>query len=280
MKAQYKTIDLFGNEVLNICEKKQKTNKNLFTDYKGFTEKFEVKKTTDDCYTPVEVYNAVVEYVGTKIDLKNKRILRPFYPNGDYTLIDYQENDIVIDNPPFSIISKIARFYVERNIKFFLFAPHLTLFDCSNECTAVVTGVGIIYENKANVNTSFVSNIFGDITVMAAPELYKKLKEVQNNNKVQLPKYQYPINILTVSMVHNFAKQGINFEVKKESCKYIRGLDSQKPHKKTIFGGGFLLSEKAAAEKAAAEKAAAEKANVINWEISEREKDIIKSLGS
>ena len=51
--------------------------------------------------------------------------------------------------------------------------------------------------------------------------------------------------------------------------------------KKGIYGSGFLISEKAAAKIAAAEKAAAEKAaekNVIYWELSEREKDIINKL--
>ena len=53
---------------------------------------------------------------------------------------------------------------------------------------------------------------------------------------------------------------------------------------KTIFGGGLLLSEKAAAEKAAAEKAAAEKAAAEKaaahiWELSERERKIVASLG-
>ena len=43
---------------------------------------------------------------------------------------------------------------------------------------------------------------------------------------------------------------------------------------KAIFGGGYLLSEKAAAEKAAAEKA-----NAIEWELSESEKRIVASLG-
>ncbi|MFK2214277.1 chromosome partitioning protein ParB, partial [Bacteroides fragilis] len=66
---------------------------------------------------------------------------------------------------------------------------------------------------------------------------------------------------------------------KKEDIYHIGGLDSQKPHKKSIFGSGFLLSEKAATEKAAAEKAAAEKDNIIIWELSEREMEIIKSLG-
>ena len=39
------------------------------------------------------------------------------------------------------------------------------------------------------------------------------------------------------------------------------------------------MSEKAAAEKAAAEKAAAEKAGADIWELSEREKEIIRRLG-
>ena len=56
-------------------------------------------------------------------------------------------------------------------------------------------------------------------------------------------------------------------------------LDSQRGAGKTVFGNGFLLSEKAAAEKVAAEKAAAEKAGAKRWELSEREKEIIRRLG-
>ena len=44
--------------------------------------------------------------------------------------------------------------------------------------------------------------------------------------------------------------------------------------KEGIFGGGYLLAEKAAAEKAAAEKAAE-----TVWELSDREIEIIKNLG-
>ena len=60
----------------------------------------------------------------------------------------------------------------------------------------------------------------------------------------------------------------------------IRELDMQKEQGKAIFGGGYLLAEKAAAEKAAAEKAAAEKAAATVWQLSEREKEIVKSLGN
>ena len=67
---------------------------------------------------------------------------------------------------------------------------------------------------------------------------------------------------------------GIEFAVKREDCTYVEKLDSQRAAGKKIFGGGLLLSNRAAAEKAAAEKAAAHV-----WELSECEKGIIASLG-
>jgi len=118
-------VDLFGGERVFIPSMKAKP-KNLFTDYGGFLEKFEAKKTTDDCYTPKEVYDLILEYVGKYYDLSDKKIIRPFYPGGDFESIDYPDDCVVIDNPPFSIIAKIAKFYIQNNVPFFLFAPHLT----------------------------------------------------------------------------------------------------------------------------------------------------------
>ena len=64
----------------------------------------------------------------------------------------------------------------------------------------------------------------------------------------------------------------IDFSVDEKDTYFIRGLDAQKEVGKAIFGSGFLLSEKAAAEKAA---------DCIPdcWELSEREKEIVRSLG-
>ena len=39
------------------------TKREKFTDYEGFRQKFKTKKTTDDCYTPPAVYNAVLDWV-------------------------------------------------------------------------------------------------------------------------------------------------------------------------------------------------------------------------
>jgi len=289
---QYKVIDLFGNEEIRLCENTN-SKPNLFSDYEGFVDKFEVKKTTDDCYTPPEIYNIVLEYVSKNYNLEGKEIVRPFFPGGDYEAIEYKENSVVIDNPPFSIITKISRFYIEKNIPFFLFAPHLTLFSPDIDCTHIVVGGAVTYENKATVKTSFLSNMMGNAKVIGCPELYEKIKDFNDSNKVRLPKYEYPLNVLTVSHVSWCVERGIPIVMNKNEVVHIRELDSQKVHKKTLFGSGFLISEKAAAEKAAAEKAAAEKAaaekaaaekaaaekeNIIIWELSDRELEIIKNL--
>jgi len=288
----YKKIDLFGNEEMVIATKK-KLKPDLFSDHDAFVEKFEIKKTTDDCYTPEAVYSCVLEYVGQNFDLSDRQIIRPFYPGGDYEALEYPANAVVIDNPPFSIITKIARFYLAKGISFFLFAPHLTLFSSDIDCTHIVVGGDVTYENGANVKTSFLSNMFGNAKVIGNAELHDKLEAINQANKVNLPKYVYPENVLTVSMVSWMVEKGISFRLNKGDMVHCRALDSQKKHGKGLFGSGFLLSNKAAAEKAAAEKAAAEKAaaekaaaekaaaekdNVIVWELSEREKAIIEAM--
>ena len=136
----------------------------------------------------------------------------------------------------------------------------------------------MVYENKANVNTSFLTNLEDEsIRVKSSPRLYKMIddavKEVLKETKREIPKYSYPNNVLTASMVSQLSKYGQEFSVKKESSYRIGGLDSQKQEGKTIFGSGYLLSEKAAAEKAAAEKV-----NSTIWKLSDRELKIIEGL--
>lgn len=97
-------------------------------EYQEFLSKFQAKKTTDDCYTPQIVYDAIADYVAKKYDINKVNFVRPFVPQGDYQKYKYKETDIVVDNPPFSILAEIIKWYSERNIKFFLFAPYLTLF--------------------------------------------------------------------------------------------------------------------------------------------------------
>ena len=65
--------------------------------YKEFVEKFKAKKTTDDCYTPENIYKVVCDWVVDKYNLSGMKIVRPFYPGGDYKNFDYSDDTVVID---------------------------------------------------------------------------------------------------------------------------------------------------------------------------------------
>ena len=244
--------------------------------YVDFVDKFQGAKTTDDCYTPECVFEAVAEWVCKEYGVSREQFVRPFYPGGDFEHYDYPEGAVVCDNPPFSILAKIIDFYGRKGIKFFLFAPTLTLFtSTASRCgCSIPAGVGITYENGACVNTSFVTNLEPEgVKVRTAPELYKAVDEANTKNqkslKKELPKYSYPDYVITSAMVARWSKYGVDYVLRDEDCVAVGALDEQKKVGKTIFGKGFLLSELAAAERAAA----------TQWKISEREKNIIKGLG-
>ena len=258
-------------------------------EYQEFLKKFEAKKTTDDCYTPDNIYDAVRDWAVEKYEIGNAAIVRPFYPGGDYKSEKYPSGCVVIDNPPFSIISEICEWYVSKKIRFFLFAPTLTLLGIMRgAANYVACGCGVVYENGASVNTSFVTNM-GDNKIVAAADLREILdgENKKNLKKLhrELPKYSYPDEVLTSTMLCYMAAHGVSLEIGGRDAHFIRALDAQKASGKCLFGSGFLLSEKAAAEKAAAEKAAAEKAaaekvNTDIWELSEREWKIVRGLGN
>lgn len=256
-------------------------SKEKHQDYKGFVEKFKHKKTTDDCYTPPEIYKIIKKYVFEYYKLDEEtEIIRPFYPGGDYEKHIYPKGSVVIDNPPFSIITKIVRFYVENDIKFFIFAPHLTLFNILvvEGASAVVVGASIRYDNGAKIPTSFVTNLDNEL-IRTDSKLKEKLES--DNSKRKLPKYEYPKNVLTVSRLNKCIKSGINISFKKEDALLIPGLDEQKGKGKKIFGSGFLISNKKAQEikqKESLELTAKQK-DVFIWELSDKEKEIIENLG-
>ena len=250
--------------------------------YEEFVEKFKPKKTTDDCYTPENVYDVIRDYVIEKYGLHGRPVIRPFWPGGDYKKIDYPENCVVIDNPPFSILSQILDFNVEKKIEFFLFAPQLTVLSSAGpRCNIVITGNQIVYENKAVVATSFVTNL-GEFKIDVDSVLYRRIQDVveAENQKMKRLKYSYPPEVLTTTTIQKLAGRGVDLRIREEDCFFIRVLDTQRKQKKSLYGAGFLLSKNAAAEKKAAEKKAAEKDKTIIWELSDREREIIEKLGA
>ena len=243
-------------------------------EYQAFLDKFVPKKTTDDCYTPDLVYEAVAQWVANEYHVAPRHFVRPFYPGGDYQREQYLPDAIVVDNPPFSILSEIIKFYVEKGIRFFLFAPTLTLFSSSSLVTALPVAASVTYENKANVNTSFVTNLEDpSIRLRSVPSLYRVVKEDNDRNleeqRRELPKYAYPDNVVTSAFVARLSRYGIDFSVSRTESVGIDALDAQKEQGRAIYGKGYLVSERAAAERAAA----------IRFALSPREREIVAQLG-
>ena len=253
-------------------------NKSLFEDYDGFVEKFKPKKTTDDCYTPPIVYDAVARWVSDQYGVDRANFMRPFYPGGDFEKEDYS-GKIVVDNPPFSIISKIARFFLANEIPFFLFAPTLsTVVRLSDYCTALVVGADVTYENGAEITTSFITNMEPhDIRMRTAPTLYEAVKKANEEDrrevKKTVPKYSYPIELVTAAAIYPYNKYGINYIIPRSESVRVSALDAQRHLKKTIFGSGLLISNRLKTEREKAEREKTER-----FALSDREMELIEFL--
>ena len=284
-------VDLTGFEFVDNpdwFESRQRYDNDLegeTDEYKEFVDKFEIKKTTDDCYTPDGIYDVVATWVEKQYGLDRKNFVRPFYPNGDYQKETYPEGSVVVDNPPFSIMAEIVRWYTENGIKFFLFAPSLVGFSQAQvERAAMICADAVVtYENGAKVNTSFTTNLEPNIVARTCPELHElienKDKQIRQENRIELPKYTYPTNIVTMAMLGDWATLGIDFEVRKGDCVRIGGLDAQKDQGKVIFGGGLLLSERARIEAERARIEAERRKPRTVWELSDREKEMVAKMG-
>lgn len=259
-------------------------NKRSGETYDEFVGKFESKLTTDDCYTPAPVYDAVLGWVREQCNIEGCNIVRPFYPGGDYENYAYGDSDVVIDNPPFSILSRIITFYNERGIRYFLFAPHMTVFSTAKDrASVIIVEAEIIYHNGAKVKTAFISNMFDDDAIIVSSDLKYRIADAQKNNtkKQQLPKYIYPPEVLTISTLARCIRGECNMRIKRSSVRFISKLKSQRAAKCSVYGGGYLASRRVAAERVAAERAAAERAaerEAIVWGLSPEELKIIDSL--
>ena len=181
----------------------------------------------------------------------------------------YPENCVVIDNPPFSFLASICDWYNENEIDFFLFSPYLTNFTA--RANHIITDTTITYENGAKVNTSFLTNL-GNVFIESENEGTEKKERTQK---------KYPSEVLTSTAVGYLSKYGIEFQVKKNECAFIRSLDAQREEGTGTFGGGFLIATKAATRFKKAKEDAEKKSNKKEetWKLSEREQTIIDELG-
>lgn len=253
----------------------------VFHDYESYIAKFrDLPKTTDDTYTPPDVYEAVLQYLREEGKLTDAHtILRPFYPGGDYERAEYPENGIVIDNPPFSVFSKICKFYTARHIPFFLFGPGMTIATVSTYATAVIINTGLIFENGPNVRVNFASSLFPDVALMTAPRLNDLIRACPSQKqKKELPIYETPDELLSVSDLQTICNGGIVFAVRRSECVRVRTLDLH-PKRGGLFGDHLLIAKAIAKAKAKA-IAKAKAKRTIHIPLSEREQRIVERLGA
>lgn len=248
--------------------------------YQEFVNKFKHKKTTDDCYTPKEVYEAVKTWAVEQYKLENYNIVRPFYPGGDYESYKYTDNDVIIDNPPFSILAKIVRFYLERNIKFFLFCPTITAMHYikDKEVTVILTGLhDICYENGVKVVTSFITNLDKSTAIRLNNELWAR---IEPEPKKKMLKHEYPPNVLNAFnlsvLLRGDKERTTDISISRDEVMPIIKLDEQKGTK--IYGTGVLVSDNVVNKLDPLKENHAKNNSKVVWQFSDREKDIIKQL--
>ena len=246
--------------------------------YDAFVDKFKPRHTSDDTHTPPNVYEAVLAWCERRYGIDRAKVLRPFFPGGDYAHAAYPADCVVIDNPPFSLLAQIVRFYLERGIRFFLFAPALTCFGHARHpgCAAIFANGAIRYDNGAEVRTAFLTSLEGpDVLAVSAPDLAVAIERAASSYRkaIQRPrrKIVLPAALLTGAGMNLLAAHNTPHTVRRSEAVFVRKLDNAPGG---IYGGGFLLSERAAAGRAAAERAAAHRI-----ELSAREREIVKSLG-
>ena len=235
-------------------------------EYGAFTDKFKTKLTTDDCYTPEAVYNAVRDWCVKKYGLEGREIVRPFWPGGDFEMFDYPENCVVIDNPPFSLYDRILNFYTNvQPVDFFLFGPSLTLFK-RYDCCYVVTNEIVTYANGAKVNTSFATSLDKVNRIVCDTSLKSAIRAANTANKPKkedLPVLCYPESLVTSAILGKTSR--VDFAVRREDAYWVTHVSDNR-----IFGSGFLLSDRAAADRAAARKKKIIEFGPIEKEIIER----------
>ena len=261
--------------------------------YDQFVDKFKPRHTSDDTHTPPNVYEAVLAWCVRRYGIDRAEAVRPFFPGGDYAHAAYPADGVVIDNPPFSLLAQIVRFYLERGIRFFLFAPSLTCFKIARHpgCAAIFSDSDITFDNGAVIRCAFLTSLEpSDVLAVSAPDLGDAIAVAEAENrkigKKTVTRLAMPDEVLTGARMQYLAAHHTPLTVRRADAAFVNRLDN---YPAGIYGGGFLLSERAAAERAAAERAAAERAAAERAAaeraaakritLTDREREIVKRLG-
>ena len=240
--------------------------------YEEYVEKFKQKRTKDDTFTPPEVYDAVKDWVVKEYGLEGREVIRPFWPDADFTQTDYPNGCVVIDNPPFSIQTKICDWYLEHGIDFFLFANHVTLFRTLRlpKVNAVVTGNSVTFQNGAKLPISYLTNM-GTDRVLVSGDLYDIVRKATGVTENTHNLIEFPANVISAPRLTKMARLGMNHRIK--NMTYWPTIESY-----PIFGGGGLISDSEVAKLEVAKLEVANAEPKVTYHLSDTELDEIKRL--
>lgn len=177
--------------------------------------KTQKKRSSDECYTPNDLWQNIEKYASKRWHFS--QYIRPFYPDEDYTQYTDQ---LVFDNPPFSILSKIIKFYTDHNVKFILFCPILTSGKYSYKYR-VIAGFNMKAENGVIVKCGLITNL-ESAGLEADPDLAKCEIKYQKSRKKRI--------------VEAFSGADAYTEAKHGNHKIVTGKITNE-----IYGGGILL---------------------------------------
>ena len=199
--------------------------------------------TTDECYTPPAVYDTVLDYAVERYHLQGKHVVRPFIPGGDYQKYVYDKHDVVIDNPPFSMTTKITKWYVDHNIPFFLFINGMYGVSLSRglhgKATVIVTNANVSFYNKGSekrIRLGFVTNLEPkNIILRGDATLSNRLNGLIK--KKSSKRFHYPDNFLKNNDIVSALQRNVELKLTTDN------LDYNKAHHVEVFGGGYLVND-------------------------------------
>ena len=243
---------------------------------------------TDECYTPPAVYDTVLDYAVERYQLQGKHIVRPFIPGGDYQKYAYDENDVVVDNPPFSMTTKITKWYIDHNIPFFLFVNGLYGVSLSRglhgKATVIVTNAQVSFYNKGSekrIRLGFVTNMEPkNIIIRGDATLTNKLNGLVD--KKSFKRFHYPDNFLKNNDILAALQRNVELKLTTDNCLFEDNLDYHKAQmhatsqRMDVFGGGYLVNDKLYAEFKGSLKH--DLPNTYRVTLSTREQKIIEQL--
>lgn len=209
--------------------------------YEQFVEKFKPKKTTDDCYTPEDVFNVILDYfmreLFTPLGFSYDDVIRPFWPGKDYTAEDYT-GKIVIDNPPFSFLKEICNYFKEKHIPAVLFCD--TRYICqyiADGFNVYVMPGAITYENGAKVATSFITNVDAHACeVRIDPALSNAIESCESQKSKEKRNNNYPEQVITASMLRAIAKDSENeHTISLQKCVRVSSINGRQIYGKALI---------------------------------------------